>query len=282
MAAMKRAALLVLLICIVPALAQQRGGDEPVNAYAGNVPAIGEGRVVYESNCLQCHGANGAAGQIGPALGGQTTRTQLQIFRIIKNGVAGTAMPPWTETISDDDMWRIVTYLDALRGTAIDSPTQGDVTLGEQVFWGKGACGACHMIKGRGKLQGPDLGNLAGTRKTAAIVDALTKVEHRVYEGGGLQPTINSLSTWLPVRIIRRDGKQVGGLLMNQDSYSVQVIGDDDSLHLIDRADIRTMTISPKSRMPTDYDKRLSKDEFRNLLAFLTQLSSGPRTAPGR
>ena len=79
-------------------------------------------------------------------------------------------------------------YIRGLRGTAIDAPAAGDAALGEQIFWGKGECGNCHVVKGKGGLVGPDLTNLAGTRKTASIVDALTKPLHKVFGDGGAIP----------------------------------------------------------------------------------------------
>ena len=69
---------------------------------------------------------------------------------------------------------------------------------------------------------GPDLTNLAGTRKTASIVDALTKPLHRVFGDGGAIPKILiPNTTYQPVRVTTADGKAITGVLKNEDSYSL-------------------------------------------------------------
>src|SRR5262249_47819810 len=161
--------------------------------------------------------------------------------------------------------WKITAYVKGLRGTAIDAPGPGDVAAGEAVFWGKGDCGSCHMVKGRGSIVGPDLTNLASLRKTNSIIDALTREQHRVYGPGGAQPHILApLPVWRTVRVTVPGGKEVRGVLRNEDSFSLEVMGLDDQLHSFDRSKVKVV-YEPKSLMPSDYDKRLSKDEFDNL-----------------
>jgi len=71
-------------------------------------------------------------------------------------------------------------------------------------------------------------------------------------------------------------------VLKNEDSYSLQIMGTDNQLHMFDRARVKVV-YEPTSLMPTDYDKRLTADEFRNLLAFLTRLYvAAPPPAPAR
>jgi putative heme-binding domain-containing protein len=164
-----------------------------------------------------------------------------------------------------------------LRGTAIDAPSPGDAAHGETVFWGKGECGSCHMVKGRGSIIGPDLSNLAGLRKTNSIIAALTKEQHRVYGPGGAQPhNLTPLPTYPVVRVTTAAGKTVRGVLRNEDSFSMQIMGLDQTLHLLDRAKLKSVVYEPKGLMPTDYDKRLSQAEFDDLLAFLTRLGTPP------
>jgi hypothetical protein len=65
-------------------------------------------------------------------------------------------------------------------------------------------------------------------------------------------------------------------VLRNEDSFSVQIMGLDQQLHLYDRGRLKSVVYEEGSLMPTDYDKRLSKDEFDNLLAYLTRLGTPP------
>jgi putative heme-binding domain-containing protein len=128
------------------------------------------------------------------------------------------------------------------------------------------------MIRGRGSALGPDLSNVAGTRKISSILDALTKVQHRVATDGGTHDTsLAPLSTYQPVRITNRDGQVINGVLRNEDSFSLQVFGSDNRLHLFERASLKEVFYVPKSVMPADHDKRLTPLEFQDLMAFLTR-----------
>jgi putative heme-binding domain-containing protein len=204
------------------------------------------------------------------------------VFNTIKTGVPGTLMPSWNGKLTDDQIWKIASYIRVLRGTAIDAPLPGNVAHGEEVFWGKGQCGGCHMVKGKGGLTGPDLSNIAGMRKVNSITDALTKPEHRIFGPGGAHlAALPPMDTYPPVQIVTSDGKSHDGVLMNQDGFSLQLLGSDQKLHTFDRANVRSVTQKAKSLMPTDYDKRLTKDEFADLMAYLTRLGT-PRPAGAR
>jgi cytochrome c oxidase cbb3-type subunit 3 len=269
---MRGAVFAALLTASVSGLAY---AQQAANSSIGNAQAINDGATVYSQSCTGCHGASGSAGEIGPAIvsGEQADRrNDAQILATIRTGVPGTPMPAFAGKLADADILKLVAYLHALRGTAIDDPTSGDPTAGEAVFWGKGQCGSCHMIEGKGGLSAPDLSNIAGIRKTVSIEDALTKPRHHIFGDGGSHLTaLPPMDTWLPAHVTTKSGKSFDGVLLNEDSYAVQIMGDDQKLHLFDRSDLSHFVVDAKSRMPTDYDKRLTPDEFRNLIAFLTR-----------
>jgi putative heme-binding domain-containing protein len=207
--------------------------------------------------------------------------TDAQVFDAVKNGIPLTQMPPFSGQFSDDQIWQIVAYVHGLRGTAFDAPVQGNVASGEQIFWGKGECGNCHMVKGKGGLMGPELTNIAGMRKISSIVDALTKPLHRIPGDGGTHDSVlMPLSTFQPVRVTLADGKVLSGVLRNEDSFSLQLFGTDNQLHLLDRSKVKEVFYEPKSLMPTDYDKRLTPAEFQDLMAFLTRQYVPPPPPP--
>src|SRR5258708_6678965 len=133
--------------------------------------------------------------------------------------------------------------------------------------------GPCHMIRGKGGLCGPELSNIAGFRKTQSIVNALTKPYHRVYPPGGAHLLeLPPRGDWHPVAVTTQDGRIIKGVLLNQDPHGLQMMGDDQQLHLFVREKLRSVTVDPASRMPTDYDKRLTPEELKDLLACPTRL----------
>src|SRR5881227_1539451 len=126
-----------LALILTGSLSAQRGGRGggapagPANPFAANLQAIDEGRAIYNQTCTACHGPDGAAGEMGPALGVPARRyaqgSDAQIFEAIKNGIPGTQMPPFGTQLSDDDIWKVAAYIRGLRGTAVDAPAAGDV-----------------------------------------------------------------------------------------------------------------------------------------------------------
>lgn len=269
----------------------QRGGGPPsagapANPAIGNREAITEGEKLYNETCTPCHGKDGIGGELGPPVAAQNRRylrrTDPEIFDAVKNGIAGTQMPPYTGQFTDDQIWKITAYIHGLRGTAFDTPVQGNVANGEAIFWAKGECGSCHMIKAKGSILGPDLSNLAGTRKIQNIVDALTKEKHRIMADGGTHDiTLLPLTSYQPVRITTADGRVIAGILKNEDSFSLQLLGIKDlNLYRFRRNAIKEVYYEPKSLMPHDYDKRLTPSEFQDLMAFLTRLYVPPPPPP--
>ena len=113
------------------------------------------------------------------------------------------------------------------------------------------------------------------------IVDALTKENHKIAADGGTHDTtLLPMTTYQPVRITTADGKVIAGILKNEDSFSLQVLGKDDlNLYRFKRSDVKVF-YDPQSLMPHDWDKRLTPAEFQNLLAFLTRLYVPPPPPP--
>jgi len=267
--------------------AQRRGGGPPAgppNPFQGQPAAIEQGRAIYNQKCTVCHGFDGSAGEMGPALGLEGRRFALQspseIFGAIKNGIPATGMPP-TPDIPDDDIWKVTAYIQALRGTAIDAPAPGNVARGEEIFWGKGECGKCHMIRGKGGIIGPELSNIADIRKTASIVEALTNPAYRVQgDGGAIPRKLEPPKSYQAVRVTMPDGVVIRGVLKNEDSVSLQLLGvEDNKLHLLERAKVKGIQYERTSLMPRDYKSRLTAEEFEGLVAFLTRQTRGEATA---
>ena len=86
------------------------------NPYAGNAQRIAEGAKLFVAyNCLDCHGGDGS-GAMGPSL--QDNRwhfggTDGDVFQSIYEG-RPDGMPSWGGRIGDDQIWRLVAYVQTL------------------------------------------------------------------------------------------------------------------------------------------------------------------------
>ena len=89
-------------------------------------------------------------------------RSEKEIQDAIRNGTK-KGMPPFA--LPDEQLQWLALWIRSLNAPAFDFPPAGDVKNGEQFFFGKGQCGSCHMVAGRGKPGGPDLSD-AGRQLT--------------------------------------------------------------------------------------------------------------------
>ena len=88
------------------------------------LPALEEGRAIYERHCADCHGPEGRgdgkqAISLSPRPGNlasaQTSATSDQdLLKIIANGRPRTAMTGWNERLSDDEQRAVLAYIRSL------------------------------------------------------------------------------------------------------------------------------------------------------------------------
>lgn len=102
---------------IQPGLAESAGNwANLTNPFEGNSARAAEGAKLFVAyNCMDCHGADGS-GAMGPSL--QDGRmhyggTAGEIYESIYEGRPG-GMPSWGGRIADDQIWRLVTYVQSL------------------------------------------------------------------------------------------------------------------------------------------------------------------------
>jgi len=73
-----------------------------------------------------------------------------------------------------------------------------------------------------------------------------------------------------PVRAVTRDGTVINGRRLNEDTYTVQLLDDQERLVALTKADLREFTILTTSPMPAQ--KNMTPDELADLVAYLLTL----------
>jgi high-affinity iron transporter len=90
---------------------------------------ITRGRQLYESKCASCHGVRGGGGPaVGatlapPAIGRMDAMrdvTPALSYRIVSVGIQGTPMRAWSDSLTSDERWDVVAYVNTLRSTDAD------------------------------------------------------------------------------------------------------------------------------------------------------------------
>jgi mono/diheme cytochrome c family protein len=111
------------------------------------MPSGVRGKAIFEANCVNCHGAAGD----GSGLAGAADFTDLEFmreekpaefFEAIRDGVEGTAMPTWGDTLSEMDIWDVLYY----EWTFATSPEE--IAQGKELFAAN--CVTCHGAAGDG------------------------------------------------------------------------------------------------------------------------------------
>ena len=110
---------------VQPGLPMQRPFTTLRNPYEGDKQRITEGEALFVSyNCADCHGGGGS-GAMGPSLADGRWHfggTAGEVFQSIYEG-RPEGMPAWGGRIADDQIWRLVGYVQSL-GAGKDVSTE--------------------------------------------------------------------------------------------------------------------------------------------------------------
>jgi mono/diheme cytochrome c family protein len=79
------------------------------NPYVGKSTAIDEGRQIYRSKCISCHGR---AGGRGPNLF-ESGISDHGFASIVLNGRSGTVMPAFRARLSEDDVFKLRAFIES-------------------------------------------------------------------------------------------------------------------------------------------------------------------------
>lgn len=260
--------MLLSWFAIFPALAQHGEAGKPAqNPAIGNPAAIDAGQKLFAGGCGGCHGPDGQGGR-GPSLRDKVMWHSLDdaaLYGIIEKGIPGTEMP--SSQHAPEKLWQLVAFVRSLSAPAADMNVPGDARLGAAVFRGSAGCASCHTIQGQGGKLGPDLSNAGATRSLPSLRESI------------VDPDANGAVGYRSVVVKLLDGRELSGVERNRSNYSLQLQDRNGAIHLIDMTQVREMKTSRTSPMPKDYQKRLTKTELENLLAYLSAQSLRPIVA---
>jgi len=249
----------LIMLLVVPASAQDKPPEKKItNPFGKDKAAVEAGRAQFNSGCAVCHGPTGQGGR-GSRLA-EIDRVQkmpdARMFEIIKEGVAGTQMPP--SSLSDSQIWQMVSFIRSLNLSAVEQEVAGDAAAGEMLFFAGGQCSGCHMIRGRGGLMGPDLSD-AGARRSVEKLRKAIETPDALIEPG-----------YAKVEAVTQDGRRIAGAAKNNSNYSIQILDAQGKFHFLLKRDLKSLTHHKNSLMPTP---SLSESEKQNLLAYLSRQS---------
>ena len=222
------------------------------------------GERIFLRQCSRCHGQDARGNDETGAPDLTTGRfanasSPTGVFNVIRNGVSGTAMLPVAPSTPDEEIWQLVTYIDSLSTGPLDFDLAGNAPSGRQIYAGKGDCATCHMINSDGNRLGPDLSRVGERRRPSEL------------EADLVTPNAEVDPRWWTVRVTRTDGSAVEGLRMGEDTFTLRLMDQDESLWSFLKSEIRSYERNEESTMPS-YEQTLTAGEIDDLVAYLFSL----------
>ena len=237
----------------------------------GSVP----GKQTFVSTCANCHGLDGRGGERAPNIAEPPKVQQLsdvQLFKIIENGIPGTGMPAF-HSLDSSNIKAVVTYLRTLQGTKAPVKLPGDPGRGETIFVGNAGCSGCHMAAGKGGFIASDLSGYARTHTVEQIRNEITS------------PTPGSDHQARMATATVRNGETYTGRIRNEDNFSVQLQALDGAFHFLTKSEIEQLVYTTQTPMPTGHGSTLSPSELNDVISYLMRVadvSTGPSEAPAK
>jgi cytochrome c oxidase cbb3-type subunit III len=238
------------------------------------------GEFQFRINCAFCHGLGARGGGRGPDLTQahkRYARSDAEMFQTISNGIPGTAMPANGTNgqgvgVTEEEIWQLVAYI---RSVEVKAPPQpiGNAAHGKQLFYGDANCSGCHMVEGKGGRLGPDLTAIGGSRTVESIVDSVRHPSHRL-AWGLTEATKEFPQEYETVTVVTADGREIKGVALNEDQFSVQMMDQSEQIHLFEKDKLRVFTKSRISLMPSYDTTLLSDKDLKDIVAFLISVDA--------
>ncbi|TDE12157.1 dehydrogenase [Dyadobacter psychrotolerans] len=149
----------------------------------------------------------------------------------------------------------------AIASLAKEVKNSADPEKGEQIFRRSAvSCTTCHAIGGAGGLIGPDLSSLGTSSPVETIIRSVIYPNLSIKEGYDMK------------RVVKKDGSEMMGYLVSDGSADIvmrDVTGKEVS---ISKSQVQLMEKVPGSLMPPGLTAGLDKQEFIDLIGFLSRM----------
>lgn len=230
--------------------------------------AMGKRR--FEAQCSRCHGMQARGGE-GADLARPTLRhapTDAALVSVIADGIPGTGMPgSW---MTDDEVRQVAAYVRSL-GRVPETPLVGDPARGQAIYDTKGGCAACHIVDGRGGTLGPELTDI-GARRGADYLQEAVLHPAATLPRGGPPFDFSGFTGYLVVRAVTADGREIRGLRVNEDAFSIQLRDGSNRFHSLEKASLSVLTKEFGTSLMPSARVSLTDGEIDDLVAYLAGL----------
>jgi putative heme-binding domain-containing protein len=144
----------------------------------------------------------------------------------------------------------------------------GDAGRGRKLFFDveKSQCLKCHRLGDQGERIGPELTGVGSRFSRVHIIESI------------LEPSRSIAAGFQTVTVVLKNGRVVSGIRVAEEETTITLGDNQGQKHVLAKRDIEEQQPQPASTMPDGLEKRLTADEFVDLIAFLAgQKQARPR-----
>ena len=188
------------------------------------------------------------------------------VFGVIRNGQG--AMPPQM-SLNDQRAWQVVAFVRTLGQSSSTEIAKGDPAKGKAVYDATG-CALCHSINGQGGGVGPQLTSIGKSRVPKYFHDFLLDPGKNPPPDMSL-PERGSSTGYLLVHVVTKDGHEMTGIRVNEDTFTIQLRDVAGHFYSFDKTKLKTIETEPGKTVMPSYSN-LSATDLDDLVAYLSSL----------
>src|SRR5436305_309954 len=151
--------------------------------------------------------------------------------------------------------------------TCSSLPGAGNADKGRAVYQ-RLDCTTCHTINGQGGGFGPELTRIGQRRAPSFIRQAI--IDPGSLKSKGVQGILaNGFTEYLPVSVVENNGREVRGIRVNEDSFTIQLRDAGGRLYSFRKADVANIDKQRGRSLMPSYKDRLNAADTDDLVAYL-------------
>jgi putative membrane-bound dehydrogenase-like protein len=141
--------------------------------------------------------------------------------------------------------------------------SKADPKHGEEIFFGRGTCFACHQVNGRGVVVGPELGGINKRRDVHYVVEAILNPDSYIVEG------------YQQTSLEMKGGRKLFGMIQEETAISINLVLLTGEQITVPTEEVKNRADAKKSGMPASFVYTLSPQDVADVTAWIMTLK-GP------
>lgn len=244
-----------------------------VRAQSAAPTDVEAGRALFAGLCVTCHGFEGRGGEAPPLDRPRLTAApdEASLRQVISEGIPNRGMPRVRRT-TENELRALVAYVRSL-GQRPRSAVTGDPRKGAALYASLG-CASCHIVDGQGGSFGPPLSDIGRLRGADYLRQAVVEPGATLPKGT-LPVPARGYREYLPVRVVTADGRDVRGVRLNEDVFTIQIRDVAGRIHSFRKSAARQVQKEEGISLMPGYGDRVRGGDLDDLVAYLASLGGG-------